>query len=76
MDCEGLPKYHLMNDARSKADSLVDTLKRRIVMIDGAMGTMIQACKLEEADYRGKEFARHEHDLRQCNDVLNITQPP
>ncbi|HYA64600.1 MAG TPA: methionine synthase, partial [Candidatus Sulfotelmatobacter sp.] len=64
-----------MNDARSKADSLVDTLKRRIVFIDGAMGTMIQARKLEEVDYRGKEFARHERDLRQCNDVLNITQP-
>jgi 5-methyltetrahydrofolate--homocysteine methyltransferase len=56
-------------------DLLVDTLKRRIVIIDGAMGTMIQAHKLEESDYRGKEFAGHPRDLHLCNDVLNITQP-
>jgi 5-methyltetrahydrofolate--homocysteine methyltransferase len=64
-----------MSQASSSQNSLVETLKRRIVIIDGAMGTMIQAHKLEEADYRGKEFARHGRDLRQCNDVLNITQP-
>src|SRR5271157_1070596 len=64
-----------MMDVSPTPDSLVETLKRRIVIIDGAMGTMIQAHKLEEADYRGKEFARHERDLRLCNDVLNITQP-
>ncbi len=64
-----------MNDVSPSQNSLVETLKRRIVIIDGAMGTMIQAHKLEEADYRGKEFARHGRDLRQCNDVLNITQP-
>lgn len=58
-----------MNDLRAPTNSLVDTLKRRIVIIDGAMGTMIQAYKLEEADYRGKEFARHKRDLRLCNDV-------
>jgi len=56
-------------------DLLVDTLERRIVIIDGAMGTMIQAHKLVEADYRGKEFAGHPRDLHLCNDVLNITQP-
>jgi len=64
-----------MNDAKPNTNSLFDTLKRRIVIIDGAMGTMIQAHNLEEADYRGQEFARHERDLRLCNDVLNITQP-
>ena len=64
-----------MNDLSPSYNSLVETLKRRIVIIDGAMGTMIQTHKLEEADYRGKEFAHHGRDLRQCNDVLNITQP-
>ena len=64
-----------MKVAMPNADLLIETLKRRIVIIDGAMGTMIQAHKLEEADYRGKEFAHHERDLRLCNDVLNITQP-
>ncbi len=39
------------------------------------MGTMIQAYRLEESDYRGKEFARHGRDLRLNNDVLSITQP-
>ncbi len=63
-----------MKDAMPNTDLLIETLKRRIVIIDGAMGTMIQAHKLEEADYRGKEFARHERDLHLCNDVLNITQ--
>jgi len=64
-----------MSEVSPAASSLVETLKRRIVIIDGAMGTMIQAHKLEETDYRGKEFARHGRDLRLCNDVLNITQP-
>jgi 5-methyltetrahydrofolate--homocysteine methyltransferase len=64
-----------MNDLSPTHNSLIETLKRRIVIIDGAMGTMIQTHKLEESDYRGKEFASHGRDLRQCNDVLNITQP-
>jgi 5-methyltetrahydrofolate--homocysteine methyltransferase len=59
----------------TNTDLLFETLKRRIVIIDGAMGTMIQAHKLEEADYRGRQFAGHPRDLRLCNDVLNITQP-
>jgi 5-methyltetrahydrofolate--homocysteine methyltransferase len=50
-------------------------LKRRILIIDGAMGTMIQAHKLQEADYRGKEFASHPRELKGCNDLLSITQP-
>jgi 5-methyltetrahydrofolate--homocysteine methyltransferase len=64
-----------MKHAMSNADLLIETLNRRIVVIDGAMGTMIQAHKLEEADYRGKEFTSHSRDLRLCNDILNITQP-
>src|SRR5271157_5679999 len=64
-----------MKDAMPNTELLIETLKRRIVIIDGAMGTMIQAHKLEEADYRGKEFAGHARDLRLCNDILNITQP-
>src|SRR5205807_8162912 len=50
-------------------------LHRRILLLDGAMGTMIQARKLDEAAYRGKEFARHVRDLRLNNDVLNLSQP-
>ncbi len=46
-----------MNEFSPAQNPLIETLKRRIVIIDGAMGTMIQTHKLEEADYRGKEFA-------------------
>ena len=45
------------------------------MIIDGAMGTMIQAHQLGEKDYRGKQFADHSKDLRQNNDLLNLTQP-
>src|SRR5580704_8469941 len=56
-------------------DELNGLLRERILVLDGAMGTMIQAHKLTEADYRGKEFAHHSRDLRQNNDALNLAQP-
>jgi 5-methyltetrahydrofolate--homocysteine methyltransferase len=58
-----------------RATQLEELLRHRIVVIDGAMGTMIQAYQLTEADYRGKEFAGHSKDLRLNNDLLTITQP-
>lgn len=54
---------------------LRDLLSRRILIIDGAMGTMIQRHKLEEADYRGERFADFEHDVKGNNDLLVLTQP-
>lgn len=45
------------------------------MVIDGAMGTMIQRHKLEEADYRGTRFTDHPHPLKGNNDLLSITQP-
>lgn len=50
-------------------------LKKRILIIDGAMGTMIQRHKLEEADYRGTRFADWPSDLKGNNDLLCLTQP-
>ena len=50
-------------------------LRQRILLLDGAMGTMIQSHKLDEAGYRGKEFAGHSRDLRLNNDALNLSQP-
>ncbi|MBK9402734.1 MAG: methionine synthase [Bacteroidetes bacterium] len=50
-------------------------LERRILVIDGAMGTMIQRYLLEEKDYRGKRFADWPHDLKGNNDLLSLTQP-
>jgi 5-methyltetrahydrofolate--homocysteine methyltransferase len=50
-------------------------LEKRILIIDGAMGTMIQRHKLSEADYRGERFKDWPSDLKGNNDLLNITQP-
>lgn len=51
------------------------SLNERILIIDGAMGTMIQRHKLEEADYRGERFADWPRDLKGNNDLLVLTQP-
>ncbi len=50
-------------------------LNQRILILDGAMGTMIQRYKLEEADYRGERFQDWPCDLKGNNDVLSLTQP-
>ena len=55
--------------------NLKKILKDRILVLDGAMGTMIQKHKLEEKDYRGKRFEDHPHPLQGNNDLLSITQP-
>ncbi|HXJ97131.1 MAG TPA: methionine synthase [Terriglobia bacterium] len=54
---------------------LEQLLRERIVVLDGAMGTMIQARQLTEEDYHGREFADHHKSLRLNNDVLCLTQP-
>ena len=55
--------------------TLQDCLKDRILIIDGAMGTMIQRHKLEENDYRGERFKDWHTDVKGNNDLLSITQP-
>lgn len=50
-------------------------LKERILIIDGAMGTMIQRHTLTEEDFRGEKFREHSHSLKGNNDVLSITRP-
>lgn len=55
--------------------TIQDCLKERILVIDGAMGTMIQRHKLVEADYRGERFNNWHCDVKGNNDLLNITQP-
>lgn len=57
-----------MTDIRSE-------LKKRVLVIDGAMGTMIQRYKLGEEEYRGTRFATWAHDLKGNNDLLVLTQP-
>ena len=50
-------------------------LEKRILIIDGAMGTMIQRYKLTEEDYRGERFKDWPSDLKGNNDLLSLTQP-
>jgi 5-methyltetrahydrofolate--homocysteine methyltransferase len=55
--------------------SIYNDLQQRILVIDGAMGTMVQRYKLSEADYRGSQFAKWHLDIKGNNDILCITQP-
>ncbi|MEO1338776.1 MAG: homocysteine S-methyltransferase family protein, partial [Myxococcota bacterium] len=50
-------------------------LEERIVILDGAMGTMLQREKFEEEDFRGERFRDHSSDLKGNNDILSLTQP-
>ena len=56
-------------------EKLRTALDRRVLVLDGAMGTMIQRYKLSEADFRGERFASHPRDLRGNSDLLVLTRP-
>ena len=59
----------------SRIEWLRKSLKERVVLLDGGMGTMIQQAGLSESDYRGDEFANWSSDLKGNNDLLTLTQP-
>ncbi len=59
----------------TRIEELKDRLQRRILVLDGAMGTMIQKRNLSEADFRGTRFAAHPCDVKGNNDLLVLTQP-
>jgi 5-methyltetrahydrofolate--homocysteine methyltransferase len=61
--------------AYTRAANLPRLLQQRILVLDGAMGTMIQRYKLSEADFRGSRFADHGKDLKGNNDLLQLTRP-
>ena len=50
-------------------------LKEKILVMDGAMGTMVQSYSLSETDFRGKQFQDHPNELKGNNDILCLTQP-
>ena len=62
-------RYKLMKQ------TVLESAKDQILVMDGAMGTMIQRQQLGDVDYRGKRFARYSADLYGANDLLNVTQP-
>jgi len=55
--------------------NLIEELKKKIVILDGAMGTCIQGYNLEESDFRGEEFKNFSFDQKGNNDILSITKP-
>src|SRR5262245_2477052 len=56
-------------------EQLTELFNRRIVVLDGAMGTLIQRHQLGEADYRGSRLAAHSRDLKGNADILSLTRP-
>ncbi|NCS81671.1 MAG: methionine synthase, partial [Ignavibacteria bacterium] len=60
---------------KTKFEILQELLRQRILVLDGAMGTMIQRHNLSEEDFRGERFKDHPHDLKGNNDLLSLTQP-
>src|SRR4051812_34979429 len=62
-------------EAGNPVNDIRSALQQRILVIDGAMGTMIQRYKLTEADYRGERFKHWHTDVKGNNDLLCITQP-
>ena len=55
--------------------NIKDVLKNRILVLDGAMGSLIQEYKLSDADYRGEKFKDFPHEVKGNNDMLSITRP-
>ncbi len=64
-----------MSPPSDRAVLLGRHLRERVLVLDGAMGTMIQRAGLTEADFRGERFAAHPRDLKGANDVLVLTRP-
>ena len=64
-----------MKTGPDRARQLERLLRERIVIIDGAMGTMVQQHRLEEADYRGERFKDWPKDLKGLHDLLCLTRP-
>ncbi|MEM1025786.1 MAG: methionine synthase [Myxococcota bacterium] len=64
-----------MTNRDERLKLLRKAVEDRILVLDGAMGTMLQQYELEERDFRGQRFADHSHDLKGNHDILNVTRP-
>src|SRR5690606_39627686 len=65
----------MATDRDHRLKTLRNALENRILILDGAMGTMIQTYQLQEADYRGERFADYHRDIKGNNDLLALTRP-
>ena len=70
-----MANYSKKNIKKDKTKLIEKILKKRILYLDGAMGTMIQNLNLSESDFRGNIFNDHYKELKGNNDILSITQP-
>ena len=73
-----VPKYAAYEDPLKKSpafDVIEGIMRKRVMVIDGAMGTAVQKYKLSEDDFRGSRYTDHTHDLKGNNDVLVLTKP-
>jgi len=68
-------KTSMMKYTTASGKQFAQLLRTQLLMLDGAMGTMIQKHKLDEADFRGARFADHPSDLKGNNDLLTLTKP-
>jgi 5-methyltetrahydrofolate--homocysteine methyltransferase len=59
----------------NQTNQLQQQLQQRILVLDGAMGSLLQTYQLDEMGYRGERFAEWPHDLKGNNDLLSLTQP-
>jgi 5-methyltetrahydrofolate--homocysteine methyltransferase len=66
---------HVADRRAAVRERLEALMAERILVLDGAMGSLIQRRELGEADFRGERFADHDHDLAGDNDVLSLTRP-
>ncbi len=64
-----------MRKSKPSSDLIREILSKRLLVLDGAMGTMIQRHQLEEEDFRGERLKDHPHPLKGNNDLLSITRP-
>src|SRR5262245_48744761 len=69
------PTSSLRPPISASASAIEAALATRILVLDGAMGTMIQRHTLTEGDFRGERFRSHPKDLRGNNDLLSLTRP-
>ena len=60
---------------QNRTEKLYSLIKKRILVLDGAMGTMIQRYNLTETDFRGEKLKNHNVDLKGNNDILCLTKP-
>ena len=71
----GSPRIALLRQSTIKMKNIKDILKERILVLDGAMGTMLQRYKFTEEDFRGERFKDWPYPLQGNNDLLSLTQP-